>query len=267
MLRKRADRSMADLICGAESSTSSISSFVLLVRFQPFLERRDLVARPGEQLRAAQAAARLDELRGFEIQLIHDEAGGELEERRALVGPRDEDARHAESARADVELRPDARAQRRRQTRIRPDFSPRRDCRDAASGAPKGSSESITRPRSGYFSETARSDVSWLVSPLKTTLNRPVLRATSRPRRRASSHRLVVHHLAGLQPQVRGEHFARLVVDRDADAIDEEAHARERRHRHRDREDQHAELARLPFAHQTFAARAPGRSWRGLHFE
>ena len=38
--------------------------------------------------------------------------------------------------------------------------SPRYGIPLAGSGAPKGSSESMTRPRSGYFSDTARKDVS-----------------------------------------------------------------------------------------------------------
>ncbi len=105
-------------------------------------------------------------------------------------------------------------------------------------------------PRNGYFADTARNEVSWLKSPLNTTLNRPVLRAVSSPRRRASSMALSSIGLAGFQPQVGRQHLARLVVDRNADAIDEEAHARERGHRHRDGEHQHAQLAGPPFAHQ-----------------
>ena len=127
--------------------------------------------------------------------------------------------------------------------------SPRAGMPLASSGAPNGSSESITLPRNGYFADTARSEVSWLKSPLNTTLKRPVLRAdleTASPR---FFDGLVVHQLAGFQPQVGRQHLARLVVDRDADAIDEEAHAGERGHRDRDGEHQHAELAGAPFAH------------------
>ena len=120
----------------------------------------------------------------------------------------------------------------------------------ATCGGPKGSVEIITLPRSGYPSETARSAESWFASPLKTTLSMPVLRVT---RCRGASLRFVAFSSSGCadsSTQIRRQHLARLVVDRGADAVDEETHARERRHRDRDREHQHAELAGFPFAEQ-----------------
>ncbi len=91
MLRKRADRSMADLICGAESSTSSISSAGFLFVSSHF-EVRDVGALAGEQLRASQAAAGLDELRRVQVALVQDQAGRKLEKRGALIRAADQDA-------------------------------------------------------------------------------------------------------------------------------------------------------------------------------
>ncbi len=54
--------------------------------------------------------------------------------------------------------------------------------------------------------------------------------------------------LGRAEANVRGEHFARLQIDRGADAADEKAHARERGDGNGEREQQHAQLAGTPFA-------------------
>jgi hypothetical protein len=62
---------------------------------------------------------------------------------------------------------------------------------------------------------------------------------------------LALERLARLQAQVCGEHFACLLIDREADATREEPDRRERGHRNQQREHEHPQLARLAVAEQS----------------
>ena len=57
-----------------------------------------------------------------------------------------------------------------------------------------------------------------------------------------------VDRLPRLQPQIGGQHFARLLIDGAADAAREEADRRQRRHGDEERQQQHAQLAGLAVA-------------------
>ena len=145
------------LICGAVSSTSSSRSASFLFVLSHSLKDAMSARAP------ANSSARVSRLPGWmscvavEVLLVHQQAGRQIDERRALVGPADQDARDAEFARADDELRADGRPERGGEPRIRPDFAARRDCRSTGVRLRRTArSDSITLPRSGYFGETAR---------------------------------------------------------------------------------------------------------------
>ncbi len=249
MLRKRAERSMADLICGAESSNVFDFFVRLLVGLQPSLERGDLGARPGEQLRTAQAAAGLHELRGREVFLIHDETGGQFQERRALVGAADEDARDAKIAGADVELRADRGAQRGREARVRPYLA---TCRNTLRQL--GRAEGLIGEHDFATQRVSRGYRAQRGELVEITVEHHAEQAGAARHREAALPAfidgVVIHLLAGFQAQVGREYLARLVVHGDADPIDEESDARKRGDRNDDGEHQHSELAGAPFAHQ-----------------
>ena len=75
---------------------------------------------------------------------------------------------------------------------------------------------------------------------------------------------LVVHRLPGFQAKIGRENFSRLVVDRDANPVDEKTHTGQRRHRHSDCEHEHSELAGLPFATQCAQRKDHGFHGTGL---
>ena len=242
---------MADLICGAVSSTSSSRSDSFLFVFSHSEKDCDVRARAREQLRARQAAARLDELRGREVFVVHQQRWAPVRRRWRPGRAADQDARDAEFAGADRQL-----ACRR----VAPSAAARRDSGQTSPrpGMPLASvrraegfvrhhdlaAQRIARGHRAHRGELAGVAV-------EDHAEQAGLARDSRGRGAAlRSMACSSMGCAGLQPQVRREHLARLVVDRDADAIDEEAHARERGHRDRDRQHQHAELARLPFAQQ-----------------
>ena len=222
---------------------------LLLVGFEPCLERRDFVARPREKLGSPQPAAGLHELRGREVVLVHDQARRQLEKRGALVRARDEDARDTERAGADVDVGSHARAQRRRQPRVRPYF--------AACGIPDRRLRRAERLIGKHHATTQ-----WIFFRYRTQGSQLVGVAVENHAEQARAacdvqaaatrfhDGLVVHHLAGLQAQVGGEHFACLVVHGDADAIDEKPDSGQRGDRNRDGQHQHAELTRAPLAQQ-----------------
>ena len=248
---------MADLICGAESSTSSISSLGFLFASSHSLNAAISVRGPANSCATPYAAPRLHERGGFEIRLVHDQARRQLEERGALVRARNQDAGNTKRARTDVDLRAHGHTQCRRESRIWPYLAARRDSLRRFR---------LTKGLVGQLHAAAQriflGDRSQRCQLIDVAVEHHTEEARGARDIEAASLRLhnglVVHRLSRFQAKIGREDFARLVVDRDANPIDEKAHASQRRHRHGDREHEHAELAGLPFAEQRTQCKGHG---------
>ncbi len=210
---------------------------------------RDGLRLAGEQREVRNAAAFLRQAGGRHIFETHQQGRREIDELRALIGTIVEHLRRGELARSGANLVADFGAELREQARFEPGFARtwrRRDFLrgterhvrdfDAASQRIFGRDRANRRQRAVFALEHDARKVGQLGGLQARVLGHLKILGLQRRTR--------------LQTQIRRQHFARLLIDRETHAAREESHRSQRRHRDQQRQHQHSQLARFAIARQ-----------------
>ena len=220
-----------------------------LARRQLLLELRDRRRCAREQRRIVDAAAFLRELRRRHILETHEQRRREIDELRALVGPVVEHFRDCQLGLADADAIADARIELAEQPRLQPRFARTWQGRDFVRRAERHVGD-LQPPTQRIARGSGANRGERAVTAFEYHARK---RRDFRGREPGSLRELEILALDGrarLQAQIRGEHLARLLIDRETDAAGEEADCSERGDGDQQCEHQHAQLARLAVAQE-----------------